>query len=63
MTLSADEKEAIMAKREKQRDAHGMKMFTAKVGGKKMSVITPHSREECAASCRDRFGDRFEGFL
>lgn len=38
-----------------------MHRLTATIDGKKAAIITPLSHAECAASCRDRFGARFEG--
>lgn len=39
-----------------------MQRLTAIINGQPATVITPLSRAECAASCRDRFGAKFEGF-
>ena len=39
-----------------------MNQFTAIIAGKRCTMLTGESLEEAARSCRDRFGERFEGF-
>ena len=39
-----------------------MNQLTAIVAGKRCTMLTGESLEEAARSCRDRFGERFEGF-
>ena len=39
-----------------------MNQLTAIVSGQPCTMLTGESLEEAARSCRDRFGERFEGF-
>ena len=39
-----------------------MIQLTAMIDGKRCIMLTGESIEEAANSCRDRFGDRFQGF-
>ena len=39
-----------------------MNQLTAIVAGKRCTMLTGESLDEAERSCRDRFGDRFEGF-
>ena len=39
-----------------------MIQLTAIVSGQPCTMLTSESLEEAARSCRDRFGERFEGF-
>ena len=39
-----------------------MIQLTARVDGKRSVMLTGATIDEAAASCRDRFGKRFEGF-
>jgi len=36
--------------------------LTAIIGGQHATMLTPEPIAEAARSCRDRFGDRFQGF-
>ena len=39
-----------------------MIQLTAIIGGQHATMLTPEPIAEAARSCRDRFGDRFQGF-
>ena len=39
-----------------------MIQLTAIIGGQHATMLTPEPIAEAAKSCRDRFGDRFQGF-
>lgn len=39
-----------------------MIQLTARVDGRRSVMLTGETIEEAARSCRDRFGDRFQGF-